>query len=171
MTPGGSPRSRARSCPTIGRKRSVRGSGRWGTGVDALGERLPSHLYETRAADIFARGGEEALVPFLKNADMFRVAGEVAGPIGDVVGGVAAGWDRWEADASDPSLSDGERWGRALLDGGANMGGAMGGAAAGAAIGSVIPGVGTVIGGVVGGMIGGWAGGGLANWGVDALLD
>ncbi|MFC0001512.1 MULTISPECIES: WXG100 family type VII secretion target [Brachybacterium] len=147
------------------------GIGALGTGLDALGERLPSYLYETRAADIFARGGEDALVPFLKNADMFRVAGEVAGPIGDVVGGVAAGWDRWEADASDPSLSDGERWGRALLDGGANMGGAMGGAAAGAAIGSVVPGVGTVIGGVVGGMIGGWAGGGLANWGVDALLD
>ncbi len=29
---GGSPCSRARSCPTIGRKRSVRGSGRWGPG-------------------------------------------------------------------------------------------------------------------------------------------
>lgn len=30
------------------------GIGALGTGLDALGERLPSHLYETRAADIFA---------------------------------------------------------------------------------------------------------------------
>lgn len=142
-----------------------------GTGLEELGERLPGYLYDTRAAEIFARGGEDALVPFLKNADMFRIAGEFAGPIGDIVGGVAAGWDRWEADAADPSMGGWERGGRAVLDGLANAGGGLGGAAAGAAIGSVIPGVGTVIGGVVGGIIGGWAGSGAANWGIDALLD
>lgn len=141
------------------------------TGLGELGERLPGYLYDTRAAEIFARGGEDALVPFLRNADMLRVAGEVTGPIGDVVGGVAAAWDRWETDAADPSMGGWERAGRAALDGLANAGGGIGGAAAGAAIGSVIPGVGTVVGGVVGGIIGGWAGGGAANWGIDALLD
>ena len=76
---------------------------------------------------------------------------------------------------ADPSLSTGERIGRAAVDGGANaLGGglgAWGGAAGGAALGTMIcPGVGTVIGGAVGGILGGLGGSSAANGIVDWVL-
>ncbi|WP_198683993.1 WXG100 family type VII secretion target [Brachybacterium sp. YJGR34] len=73
--------------------------------------------------------------------------------IGDVFTGVMAGVDRWNDDAGDPGLSTGERIGRAVLDGGANLIGSLGGSLVGGAIG-------TSIGGSIGGLFGG--GGGAA---------
>lgn len=100
---------------------------------------------------------------------------KVLGPVGAVVTGGFAAWDRWEQDSQDPSLSTGEKVLRAGADGVANAGGgalgAWGGAAGGAAIGTMIcPGVGTVIGGAIGGIAGGLAGSSAANGLVDWAL-
>ena len=134
------------------------------------------------AADIFAHGGEDAIVPWLRNTHGLRAAAKYLGPLGDVLTFGFAANDRWNEDAGDPSLSDTERGVRAVADGGANLGGALagaavgakGGAIAGAAIGSIFPGAGTAIGGVVGGavggIVGGIAGGGLADAAVDWFL-
>lgn len=126
------------------------------------------------AADVYARGGEEAIVPWLREAYGLKSAGKVLGPLGTALTGVFAGVDRWNQDASDPSVSTTERVVRTGVDAGANVagawGGAVAGAEAGAAIGSIFPGPGTVIGGVVGGLAGGILGGGVANSIGDWLL-
>jgi len=132
-----------------------------------------------RAGEVFAHGGEDAIVPWLKNAYGLRAASKVLGPLGTAVTGVFEFADRWGEDAGDPSLSTGERVTRATLDGGANVaggaagawGGAKVGAAAGAAIGSIFPGAGTAVGGVVGGVVGA-IGGGIAGSSIaDAAID
>src|SRR5699024_5510917 len=128
---------------------------------------------------VFAKGGEEAVVPWLKSAYGFKAAGKWLGPAGDVLTGVFAGVDRWNEDAGDPSLSTGERATRAAVDGGVNAAGALaggiagakGGAALGAAIGSVIPGAGTAVGGAVGGIVGGVVGGIVGGGVADAAID
>lgn len=136
----------------------------------------------SQAWRIFAHGGEDAIVPWLRTAYGLKAAGKVLGPVGNALTGVLAGVDRWNEDAGDPSLSDGERAVRAGVDGGANIAGAAagawagakGGALAGAAIGSIFPGPGTAIGGVVGGIVGavgaGIIGGGVADSIVDWAL-
>ncbi len=135
-----------------------------------------------RAWQVFAHGGEDAIVPWLRNAHGLKTASKYLGPAGHVLTGGLAFADRWTEDAGDPSLSTGERVVRGAVDGGANVAGAAagawagakGGAAAGAVIGSIFPGPGTAIGGVVGGVIGGIAGGitggGLADAAIDWIL-
>ena len=131
------------------------------------------------AGEIFAHGGEDAIVPWLRNAYGLKSASKVLGPIGSVVTGGFEFADRWAEDAGDPSLSTGERVTRATVDAGANVaggaagawGGAKVGAAAGAAIGSIFPGAGTAVGGVIGGVVGA-VGGGIAGSSIaDAAID
>lgn len=153
----------------------------WLTGAMGAFEPVGDEMLK-RAWQIYAHGGEEAIVPWLKSAHGLKAAGKWLGPAGDVLTGFFAGMDRWNEDAGDPSLSGLERGARAGLDGGANAAGAAagawagakGGAMAGAAIGSIFPGPGTAIGGVVGGAVGaiggGIIGGGLADAAVDWLL-
>lgn len=147
--------------------------------IDGLGGAyagLSSYLTNPRTwATMAILGGDDV-------ANAARAAGQSAGTwsralgvVGGVVSGGFAAWDRWDSDASDPSLSTGERVARAAVDGvatgaGAGLGG-WGGAAAGMAIGTAIfPGVGTVIGGAIGGIVGGGlgstVGGWLADWGL-----
>ncbi|EWS79568.1 WXG100 family type VII secretion target [Brachybacterium phenoliresistens] len=126
-------------------------------------------------ATLFTAGGDDLMNAFRGAAGSASRLSRVLGPVGAVVTGGFAGWDRWEQDASDPSLSTGERVTRAVIDGGANAAGgglgAWGGAAGGAAIGTMIcPGVGTVIGGAVGGIIGGLAGSSAGNAIADFFL-
>src|SRR5690625_26483 len=134
------------------------------------------------AGEVFAHGGEGAIVPWLRNAYELKSASKVLGPIGYGVTGGFEFADRWAEDAGDPSLSTGERFARAGVDAGANVAGgaagawlgAKGGAAAGAAIGSIFPGAGTAVGGVIGGVVGavggGIAGSGIANTAIDWIL-
>lgn len=126
-------------------------------------------------ATLFLAGGDDLLDAGRGIAGAASKVSRFLGPVGAVLTAGFAGWDRWEQDASDPSLSTGERITRAVVDGGANAGGAAlgawGGAAGGAAIGTLIcPGVGTVIGGAIGGIVGGLAGGSAANGIVDWVL-
>lgn len=145
----------------------------WATGAMGVFTGIGDDMLKN-AWKVFAKGSEDAIVPWLRTAYGFKSAGKVLGPVGTVLTGVFAGVDRWNEDAGDPSLSTGERVTRAAVDGGANMAGAAagawGGAAAGAAIGSIFPGPGTVIGGVVGGIVGGIVGGGVADAVVDWAL-
>ena len=153
----------------------------WATGAFGVLKSSGKRMLDA-AADIFAHGGEDAIVPWLRNTHGLRAAAKYLGPLGDVLTFGFAANDRWNEDAGDPSLSDTERGVRAVADGGANLGGALagaavgakGGAIAGAAIGSIFPGAGTAIGGVVGGavggIVGGIAGGGLADAAVDWFL-
>lgn len=97
---------------------------------------------------------------WLATAEKIGKFGRVAGPI---VSGVAAGWDQWNTDQDDPSLTTGQRVARAGVKAGTVGAGAWVGAElgamGGAAIGTLIcPGPGTVIGGIVGGVVGGFAG-------------
>jgi hypothetical protein len=126
-------------------------------------------------ATLFVAGGEDAARGAASAARGLASTSRVLGAAGVVVSGGLAAFDRWQADAADPSLSTGERFARAGVDGALNAAGgglgAWGGAAGGAAIGTMIcPGVGTVIGGVVGGVIGGYAGGSLGDGIADWLL-
>lgn len=153
----------------------------WMTGfMDAVGRAGDEMI--NQAWRIFAHGGEDAIVPWLRNAYALKGAAKYLGPAGDILTGIFAGVDRWNEDAGDPSLSGVERGARAALDGGVNAAGAAagawagakGGAAAGAAIGSIFPGPGTAIGGVVGGVVGaiggGIIGGGVADAAIDWIL-
>lgn len=94
----------------------------------------------------------------------WTTAGTWATRAGSVATAGFAGWNQWQADADDPSLSDVERGARATTVGlsaaGGAWAGAQGGAWVGGAIGTAIcPGLGTAIGGVAGGLIGGAVGG------------
>lgn len=152
----------------------------WMTGaMGAVGNAADEMLKFGNLAKVFARGGEDAIVPWLKSAYGLKSAGKVLGPVGNVLTGVFAGVERWNQDAGDPSISDGERVVRTGVDAGANVAGAAagawaggkGGALAGAAIGSIFPGPGTAIGGVVGGVVGA-IGGGIIGGGVaDSIVD
>jgi len=150
----------------------------WLTGLMGVPGDIGEEMLEN-AWRVFAKGGEEAVVPWLKTAHGFKAAGKWLGPAGDVLTGVFAGVDRWNEDAGDPSLSNGERTTRAVVDGGVNaagaiaggLAGAKGGAALGAAIGSVIPGAGTAVGGAVGGIVGGVVGGIVGGGVADAVID
>lgn len=145
--------------------------------VTVAGDEMLKHAWR-----IFALGGEDAIVPWLRTAYGLKAAGKWLGPVGNALTGIFAGVDRWNEDAGDPSLSTGERAARAGIDGGANVAGAAagawagakGGAAAGALIGSIFPGPGTAIGGVVGGIVGaiggGIIGGGIADAAIDWIL-
>lgn len=91
-------------------------------------------------------------------------AGRWAGRFGSVATAGFAGWNQWQADADDPSLSDAERGARATTVGVSTAAGAWAGAQGGAYLGGAIgtaicPGLGTAIGGVAGGLIGSAAGG------------
>lgn len=131
------------------------------------------------AGEIFAHGGEDAIVPWLRNAYGLQSASKYLGPAGSLLSGGFEFADRWAEDAGDPSLSTGERVTRATVDAGANVAGgaagawagAKGGALAGAAIGSIFPGPGTAIGGVIGGVVGGIAGGAAGGGIADAAID
>jgi len=152
----------------------------WMTGaLDAVGRAGDEMLQFKHLAKVFAHGGEDAIAPWLKTAHGLKSAGKVLGPVGTALTGVFAGVERWNQDAGDPSISDGERAVRTGVDAGANMAGAAagawagakGGALAGAAIGSIFPGPGTAIGGVVGGVVGA-IGGGIIGGGVaDSIVD
>jgi len=137
---------------------------------------LAGYLMNPRTLATFVVVGGDHLVNTMRGAaGAASNFSKALGPVGAVVTGGFAGWDRWEQDSADPSLSTGERVTRAVVDGGANaVGGglgAWGGAAAGAAIGTMIfPGVGTVIGGAVGGLLGGLGGSSAANGIVDWIL-
>lgn len=127
--------------------------------------------FATAIADDVARTGSVFNKAIMQASSYSRILGGV----GAVVTAGFAGWDRWEQDASDPSLSTGERITRSVIDGAANAGGgalgAWGGGAAGAAIGTAIfPGVGTVIGGAIGAAVGGGLGSAAANGIADWLL-
>ncbi|NYD40530.1 hypothetical protein [Nocardioides panaciterrulae] len=107
-------------------------------------------------------------------------AGKFGGYAGGAVTALTAGWDQWQSDADDPSLSDLDRGTRAVTKGvstgAAAWAGGEAGAWAGGAIGTAIcPGVGTVVGGVVGGVIGGavgaFAGSELGDWAMDGATD
>lgn len=145
-------------------------------GISGAYTGLAKYLTNPRTlATFMALGGDDLVTAMSGAAGAASKFSRALGPIGAVITAGVAGWDRWEQDSADPSLSTGERVTRAVVDGGANaLGGglgAWGGAAGGAAIGTMIfPGVGTVIGGVVGGVIGGLAGGSAANGIVDWLL-
>ncbi|GAB2453126.1 hypothetical protein GCM10027062_37280 [Nocardioides hungaricus] len=94
----------------------------------------------------------------------WTTAGRWAGRVGTVATAGFAGWNQWQADADDPSISGVERGARATTVGlsaaGGAWAGAQGGAWLGGAIGTAIfPGAGTAIGGVAGGLIGGAVGG------------
>lgn len=145
-------------------------------GLDGAYGALSKYLGNPKMiASLFMVGGDEM-------ADAAQAASRSAGGLsrvfgaaGAVVSGGFAAWDRWEADASDPSLGTGERMGRATIDGVANAGGGAlvgwGGAALGASLGTMIfPGVGTVIGGAIGGIAGGLAGGTAGNFLADWAL-
>lgn len=125
-----------------------------------LGTRI---LYGDDAAAAMSQGAQRA-------SAISRGLG-IAG--GAVTVGMSA-YDRWQEDASDPSLSDGERVARAGADAGANLlggvAGAKAGLAAGAAIGSIFPGPGTVIGGAVGAAVGGFLGGSAGDAVIDWVL-
>lgn len=126
-------------------------------------------------ATVLMLGGDDLMNAVKGAAGSAKAFSKVLGPIGTAVTAGFAGWDRWEQDSSDPSLSTGERWTRAIIDGGANAAGgglgAWGGGALGAAIGTAIcPGVGTVIGGAVGAALGGLGGSSVANGIVDWVL-
>lgn len=126
-------------------------------------------------ATAFIAGGDDMLNAVKGMGAAASKAGKILGPVGAVATGAFAGWDRWDTDSQDPSLSTGEKVFRAGADGIANAGGgalgAWGGAAGGAAIGTMIcPGVGTVIGGAIGGIAGGLAGSSLGNGLIDWAL-
>lgn len=163
-------------------KNPLAGFGDWTSYIPFGGPGAAAKEMYKRAGEIFAHGGEDAIVPWLRNAYKLRSASRLLGPLGSAATGVFAAADRWAEDAGDPSLSTGERVTRAVVDGGANVAGgaagawagAKGGAALGAAVGSIFPGPGTAIGGVIGGVVGGVAGGiagsGFANSAIDWIL-
>lgn len=106
----------------------------------------------------------------------WETAGKVVKYGGVAVSFASAAYGQWSADADDPSLSTGERVGRATEVGVTTAAGAWAGAEAGAwaggAIGTAIcPGVGTVVGGAVGGLVGGLAGSEVGGWIGDQLKD
>ena len=101
---------------------------------------------------------------------------DVAGPAGDVVGGVVSGHDRWLKDAATrPELTTTERAARAYGQGGANVtgsiAGAWAGAKAGAFIGAWFGPVGALVGGVAGGVAGAYFGGDAGDYYMDKVLD
>ena len=78
-----------------------------------------------------------------------------------------SGYEQWEKDSHNPSLSEGKKVARAATTGAAAAVGGAAGAKAGAAIGATIgvaggP-IGVAVGGVVGGIAGSWAGKTIAN--------
>jgi hypothetical protein len=119
--------------------------------------------------------------------------------VGDVFTGVVAGVDRWHDDAGRTDLPRGERLGRAIVDGSANLGGSLllgtalswslgmlglalgggSGGAAGAAAGGApaVPGavgggtIGAAVGGVTGDVGGSYIGATLADSLIDTALD
>lgn len=108
--------------------------------------------------------------------DAWRTAGRWASRAGTATTALSAGWNQWQADADDPSLSHTERGARATTMGVSTAAGAWlgakGGAWAGGAIGTAIcPGVGTVVGGVVGGLVGGAVGGFVGSEVGQEILD
>lgn len=145
-------------------------------GVSGAYSGLAKFLTSPRTLATFMLVGGDDLVNSMRGAaGAASKFSKALGPVGAVVTSGFAAWDRWEQDSADPSLSTGERIGRAAVDGGANaLGGglgAWGGAAGGAALGTMIcPGVGTVIGGAVGGILGGLGGSSAANGIVDWVL-
>ncbi len=97
---------------------------------------------------------------------------EWLGRAGDVAAVGVAGYNQWQHDASNPSLTTTDRVGRAsgaaVYDGGAAVAGgwagAVAGAEGGAAIGTFVGGpIGTAVGGAIGGLVGGIAGSGIAT--------
>lgn len=163
-------------------KNPLAGFGDWTSYIPFGGPGAAAKEMFKHAGEIFAHGGEDAIVPWLRNAHGLKSASRFLGPLGTAVTGVFEFSDRWAEDAGDPSLSTGERVTRATVDAGANIaggvagawGGAKVGAAAGAAIGSIFPGAGTAVGGVIGGVVGavggGIAGSGIANTAIDWIL-
>lgn len=145
-------------------------------GISGAYSGLASFLTNPRTLATFMVAGGDDLANAMRGAaGAASNFSKALGPIGAVVTGGFAAWDRWEQDSADPSLSTGERVTRTAVDGGANaLGGglgAWGGAAGGAAIGTMLfPGVGTVIGGAVGGILGGLGGSSAANGIVDWIL-
>lgn len=145
-------------------------------GLDGAYGALSKYLGDPKMiASLFMVGGDEMADAALAASRSAGALSKVFGAAGAVVSGGFAAWDRWEADAADPSLSTGERAGRAAVDGLANAGGGAlggwGGVAGGAALGTMIfPGVGTVIGGAVGGLVGGLVGGTAGNFLADWAL-
>lgn len=101
--------------------------------------------------------------------------GKLATKAGSVLAGGLAGYEQWQEDSNDPTLSTSERVGRATTVGASTGLGAYGGAVLGteigASIGSVFPGPGTAIGAVAGGLIGGVAGSEFGGWVGDRTKD
>jgi hypothetical protein len=142
------------------------------TGVDAFLKDDPESVFE--AANYVSKPGMQSA---LSVADDISVAKGVVGKVGvagAVVGGVADGYEQWNEDGYDPSLSESARAARAVTvgasDAGLSIAGAVGGAEAGAAIGAFAGPVGAAVGGVVGGVIGSGLGE-LAADGVKSLVN
>jgi surface antigen len=75
-----------------------------------------------------------------------------------------SGYEQWEKDSHNPSLSEGKKVARATTTGAASAVGGYAGAKAGAAIGASIGVAGGPIGIAVGGVVGSIAGGVAGSW-------
>ncbi|HEX2896398.1 MAG TPA: glycine zipper domain-containing protein [Marmoricola sp.] len=138
-----------RFAPRDAAGRFVSPEGSWRQVLNDLGAFKDDRVFTARVgtADQFARWGR---------------AGKVLGPVGTIISVASSGWEQWEQDGSDSTLSNDDRVLRAATTGATTgaggFAGAWAGAAVGAAVGSVVPGPGTAVGAVVGGVVGGVAG-------------